>query len=110
MSRSYSRAAEGARKKRRRNSILISIAVVVIIVALLAFEQVALLYLIATVSVAALLLIVALSDLHDATPAVAVEPATPDDAAAIADGLTTASAAAVGSPRARAARRGGRRR
>lgn len=92
MSRNYSRAAEGSRKKRRRNSILISVVVGVIIVGLLAWEQVALLYLLATVGVAALLIIVAFADLHGATPTAAeARPATPDDSAAIADGLAQAA-------------------
>lgn len=92
MSRNYSRAAEGARKQRRRNSIIISAVVVALIVGLLVWEQVALLYLLATVGVAALLIIVAFADLHGATPtAAAVQPATPDDSAAIADGLAQAA-------------------
>ena len=113
MSRSYSRASEGARKKKRRNSILLSAAVVAIIVALLAFEQVALLYLIATVGVAVLLLVVAFSDLHGAgTTAAAVQPSAPDDSAAIADGLAQAAGIAPDiqvTPRARAAKRRQRR-
>lgn len=92
MSRNYSRAAEGARKKRRRNSILISAVVGAVIVGLLVWEQVALLYLLATVGVAALLIIVAFADLHGATPMAAeARPATPDDSAAIADGLAQAA-------------------
>jgi hypothetical protein len=93
MSRNYSRVAEGARKRRRRNSILISLAVATAIVLLLAFEQVALLYLLATVGVAVLLLIVAFADLHGATPltAATAQPSVPDDSAAIADGLAQAA-------------------
>lgn len=92
MSRNYSRATEGARKKKRRTSILISAAVVAIIVGLLVWEQVALLYLLATVGVAALLIIVAFADLHGSTPTAAeARPATPDDSAAIADGLAQAA-------------------
>ncbi|HEX8721574.1 MAG TPA: hypothetical protein VF736_13145 [Pyrinomonadaceae bacterium] len=88
MSRNYSRAAtEGARKKRRRNSLLLSAVAVAVIIALLATEQVALLYLIATLGVAVLLLVVAFSDLHGAqqTAAAAVAPVPADDAAAIGD-------------------------
>jgi len=97
MSRNHSRAAEGSRKKKRRNSIFISAAVVAVIIGLLAWEQVALLYLLATIGVAALLIIVAFADLHGETPtAAAAAPATPDDSAAIADGL----AQAAGLPRA----------
>jgi hypothetical protein len=98
MSRNYSRAAaDGLRKRRRRNSLLVSAVAVIIIVALLVLEQVALLYLISTLGVAALLLVVAFSDLHGARqPASALGPAPADDAAAIADGVTgTATAAAA---------------
>jgi hypothetical protein len=107
MSRNYSRAAaEGARKRRRRNSLLLSAAAVVVIVVLLATEQVALLYLIATLGVAALLLVVAFSDIHGAqqTAAAGVAPAPADDAAAIADRsgaprMTTASYGTPAAPR-----------
>jgi len=90
MSRNYSRAAaDGVRKRRRRNSLLVSAVAVIIIVVLLMLEQVALLYLIATLGVAGLLLVVAFSDLHGAQqPASALGPAPADDAAAIADGVT----------------------
>jgi len=104
MSRNYSRAAQGARKQRRRNSVVISAVAVAIIVGLLIWEQVALLYLLATLGVAVLLLIVAFSDLQGASPtAEEVRPATPDDSAAIADGL--AQAAAVPSTAARVSTR-----
>lgn len=93
MSRNYSRAAaDGVRKRRRRNSLLVSAVAVIIIIALLMLEQVALLYLICTLGVAALLLVVAFSDLHGAKQQASVpEPA--DDSAAIADGLTGTSTA-----------------
>lgn len=97
MSRNYSRAAmEGARKKRRRNSILLSAVAVLIIVILLALEQVALLYLIATLGVAALLFVVAFADLHGApqTVAAATGPAPNDDSAAIADRVVRPTPAA----------------
>ena len=88
MSRNLSRAAaEGARRKRRRNSILVSVAAIAVIVVLLALEQVALLYLIATLGVAVLLIVVAFADLHGAQQAETAAPAPADDAAAIADGL-----------------------
>ena len=106
MSRNYSRAAESTRKRRRRNSILFSAAAVAVIIVLLALEQVALLYLIATLGVAVLLLVVAFSDLHGAQQqsASALGAAPADDAAAIADGVTRATpAAAPGSLRPAAA-------
>jgi hypothetical protein len=111
MSRNYSRAAEGARRKRRRNSILLSVAVAAVIVLLLALEQVALLYLLATVGVAVLLLIVAFADLHGATPTAAtVAPAVPDDSAAIADGLAQAAGVTPVPPQGTARQRAAKRR
>ncbi|HWS88830.1 MAG TPA: hypothetical protein VN282_17780 [Pyrinomonadaceae bacterium] len=98
MSRNYSRAAADAvRKRRRRNSLLVSAVAVIVIIVLLTLEQVALLYLISTLGVVALLLVVAFSDLHGAQqPASALGAAPADDAAAIADGITnTATGAAV---------------
>jgi hypothetical protein len=87
MSRNYSRAAaDGMRKRRRRTSLLISVAAVAIIVVLLATEQVALLYLIATLGVAGLLLVVAFSNLEDTREvAAAAVPVPADDSAAIGD-------------------------
>jgi hypothetical protein len=86
MSRNYSRAAaDGARKKRRRNSLLLSAVVIAVIITLLATEQVALLYLVATLGVAGLLLVVAFSDIHGTQQAAAVAPAPADDSAAIGD-------------------------
>jgi hypothetical protein len=102
MSRNYSRAAaDGARKRRRRNSLLLSAAAIAIIVVLLVMEQVALLYLIATLGVVALLLVVGFADLRGAqqTAAAAVAPVPADDAAAIADrsGAQRLSTASYGS-------------
>jgi hypothetical protein len=104
MSRNYSRAAfDTARRKRRRNSLLVSAAAIAIVIALLVTEQVALLYLIATLGVTGLLLVVAFADLRGvqqaATAAAAAAPA--DDSAAIGDRsgaprVTTASYAGPG--------------
>ena len=106
MSRNYSRAvADTARKKRRRTSLLLSTVAIAIIVGLLVTEQVALLYLIATLGVVALLLVVAFADLRGAQPvAAAAVPAPADDSAAIGDRsggarVTTASYAATSAPR-----------
>ena len=86
MSRNYSRAAaDGARKKRRRNSLIISTVAVAIIITLLVTEQVALLYLIATLGVVALLLVVAFSDLQGVRETAAAVPVPADDSAAIGD-------------------------
>jgi len=97
MSRNYSRAAaDGVRKRRRRNSLLVSAVAVIIIVVLLMTEQVALLYLLATLGVAGLLLVVAFADLHGAKePGSALAPSPADDAAAIADGITSTPAGAA---------------
>jgi len=95
MSRNISRAAaEGTRRRRRRNSILLSVVAVAVIVVLLALEQVALLYLIATLGVAVLLVIVAFADLHGVQPDVAA-PAPADSAAGIADRTASPAAAAA---------------
>jgi hypothetical protein len=102
MSRNYSRAAaDTARKKRRRNSLLVSGVAVAIIVGLLVTEQVALLYLIATLGVVALLLVVAFSDLQGVQQAA---PLPADDSAAIGDRsggarVTTATYATSSAPR-----------
>jgi hypothetical protein len=89
MSRNLSRAAaDSTRKRRRRNSILVSIAAVGVIVVLLALEQIALLYLLATLGVAALLTIVAFADLHGVPQPQQVAASVPvpaADSAAIAD-------------------------
>jgi hypothetical protein len=104
MSRNYSRAAaDVARKKRRRNSLLVSSVAIVIIIVLLATEQVALLYLIATLGVAGLMLVVAFSDLRGEQDVPAAVPVPADDSAAIGDRsggarVTTATYAA-GTPR-----------
>jgi len=92
MSRSAKRAGGGARKKSRRASLLWIAASALVIIVLIVQEQVALLYVLATLSVAALLTVVALSDLRGARDAPA-EPAPFDDAAAIADGAAKAAPA-----------------
>ncbi len=86
MSRNYSRAAaDGARKKRRRNSLLVSAVAIAIIIGLLVTEQVALLYLIATLGVAGLLLVVAFANLQSTQTAAVAVPVPADDSAAIGD-------------------------
>ncbi len=84
-------AAAAARKRRGRRSLLWSAAVVVVVVALIWTEQVALLYVLATLSVTALLLEVAFADLGGARRAV-TEPAPNDDSAAAADGINVSAA------------------
>lgn len=76
-----------------------------VVITLLVNEQVALLYVIATLSIAVLLVIVAFSDLRGARQAT-VQDAPFDDAAAIGDGVTRATAdASFGSGASRAAKR-----
>ncbi len=73
-----------ARKRRRRMTLLWIAIVGLVIILLLRYEQIALLYVLATLSVAALLIIVSLSDLSGARKA-AAEAAPFDDSAAIGD-------------------------
>jgi hypothetical protein len=102
MSRNYSRAAaDTERKKRRRTSLLISTAAIAVVVVLLLTEQVALLYLIATLGVVGLMLVVGFSDLRGVEqPA----PLPADDSAAIGDRsggarVTTSTFGATSAPR-----------
>lgn len=86
------RATVPSTRRKRQLSTLLWIALSVIaVVTLLYYQQVAVLYVLATLSVAGLLAVVALSDLGGARRA-APGVAPLDDAAAIADGATTSSA------------------
>src|ERR1041384_229618 len=76
-----------ARKRRRMMTLLWLLAAAIVVIALIYEEQIALLYVLATVSVTALLIIVAVSDLHDTRTA--TEPPL-DDSAALADGTPAA--------------------
>ena len=93
-------AAADARRRRRTVSLLWIVGVSALVTFLIYREQIALLYILATVSVTVLLVVVALADLGG-TRRDGATPAPFDDAAALADG-TTATAAA---PAARARRR-----
>jgi hypothetical protein len=96
MARSTTTTAAGGRKKGNRRMTLVWIALAaVIIVALIWTEQVALLYVLATLSVTGLLLIVAFADLGGARQRVLTEPAPNDDSAAAADGLGASRVAAA---------------
>ena len=98
MSRNVNRAAAArTRKKGRRTSVLISVAAVAVVITLLALEQVALLYLISTVGVAALLTVVALADLRGAERDT-LRPAPADDSAAVGDRTLKTTTAAAGPP------------
>ena len=78
-----------ARKRRGRRSLLWSAAVVVVVIALIWTEQVALLYVLATLSVASLLVVVAFSDLRGARHMTQLPPG--DDAAAVGDSMNAAA-------------------
>ncbi len=79
------------RRKRRLSTFLWIAGLVAAVITLLYYQQVAVLYVLATLSVAGLLIIVALTDLGGARRVVN-EVAPLDDAAAIADGAATSSA------------------
>ncbi|MCA1567798.1 MAG: hypothetical protein LC803_19565 [Acidobacteria bacterium] len=78
-------AAGGGRKSNRRTTFIWIAASALIIIALIWTEQVALLYVLATLSVTALLMIVAMADLGG-TRQPLTEPAPNDDSAAAGDG------------------------
>ena len=87
-----SRGKPRAAAKRSRNRTILWVALVLaVVITLMVTEQVAVLYLLATLSVTVLLIIVAWSDLGGSR-APAAEPAPFDDTAAIADGHTPAAA------------------
>lgn len=95
MSRNPGRAGTTrSRKKSRRTSLLWIGVAAAVVITLMVLEQVALLYVLATVSVAVLLIVVARADLH-----VGERPRTEnvpyDDSAAIASGTTTPPGAAA---------------
>lgn len=101
-----SRAGRGG-GLRRRKSLLISAAIVALVIILIVTEQVAILYLLATLGVAVLLIVVALADLEGVRRR-PDDPAPRDDAAAIADGQTrvapSTGTAATTAPRPRVRR------
>lgn len=74
-----------AQKRGRRWTILWVVLVLAVVITLMVTEQVAVLYLLGTLSLATLLVVVAWSDLGEARKP-AGEPLQLDDAAAIADG------------------------
>ncbi len=85
-------AAPAARKSRGLKTILIITAAAVLVIGLIVWEQVALLYVLSTLSVVALLIIVAFADLGQARQPV-TEPPPFDDSAAVGAGLTPETAA-----------------
>lgn len=98
------RAAVNSRRSRRRMTLLWSAICAAIIIALLVMEQIAVLYVLATVGVAVLLIIVAMADLKGVHAAAAIQLPR-DDAAAISDGIASASTQFTASSRGRAKNR-----
>ena len=90
--------ATAGRKRRGRMSLLWSAAAGALVIALIWTEQVALLYVLATLSVAGLLIIVAFSDLGGARRLVQTPPG--DDSAAAGDAMNAASATTTAAARA----------
>ena len=89
--------------QRRRNTLLWSAAVAAIVIGLIYKEQVALLYVLASLSVTALLIVVALADLGGARRMPQTAPF--DDSAALGDNLTPRAMTADAAPRANASQR-----
>ena len=92
MARTTATKGTGGRKGNRRTTFIWIAVSAAIIIALIWTEQVALLYVLATLSVTALLMIVAMADLGGARRQL-TEPAPNDDSAAAADGLGAARVA-----------------
>ncbi len=97
MSRNVNRTPAPRGRRKSRKSLYISLVIIAVIIALLWQEQVALLYVLATLSVAGLLSVVALADLRGARQS-AAGPAPFDDSAAIGDGTAGTSPAKASGP------------
>ena len=97
MSRNVNRTAAPRGRRKSRKSVYISLVVIAVIIALLWQEQVALLYVLATLSVAGLLTVVAFADLRGARGS-AAGPAPFDDSAAIGDGTAGMTSATASRP------------
>lgn len=94
----------GGRNKSRRVTYMWIAAMAAAVIALLYWEQTALLYVLATLGVTALLVVVAVADLSGKQKA-SDEPAPADDSAAIGSGIASnAPPIAASSARARAKR------
>ena len=88
-------------KRKRRNTIIWVAAVAVVIIALMWLEQVALLYVAATLSLVVLLLVVALNDLGEARLMGGGVSAPADDAASLSEGGAAVTASTFGATKAR---------
>ena len=93
MSRNVNRVASRTRRK-SRTSLYISLAAIAVIIVLLWLEQVALLYVLATLSVAGVLAVVALADLRGERRSADTPPPF-DDSAAIGDRTAAAASPAT---------------
>ncbi|MDQ1558287.1 MAG: hypothetical protein QOD32_1347 [Pyrinomonadaceae bacterium] len=93
MARTTAKTTAGARKGKRRTTLIWIAAAAAIIVGLIWTEQVALLYVLATLSVTGLLVIVAMADLGGAQRPL-TQPAPGDDSAAAGDGSSDAARSA----------------
>jgi hypothetical protein len=96
MSRRVNTGAGG--RSRRTNTVLWVAALAAITIALIYFEQTAILYILATLGVTALLVVVAKADLKS-TEVAASDPSPAVDAAAIGSGLQGTLTAAANSSR-----------
>jgi hypothetical protein len=90
MARTTNATGSGRPKGKRRMALVWIAVAAAIIIGLIWKEQVALLYVLATLSVTGLLLIVAFADLGGAQRPL-TQPAPNDDAAAVGDGLGATS-------------------
>ena len=98
--------ATSTRRKSGRGKTWLWIAVMAaIIIGLLYWERIALLYVLATLGVTALMIVVAMADLAGTKKPLAGTPAPADDSAAIGDGITSAIPSPARSSAQTAARR-----
>ncbi len=95
--RNRTNQAGRARKSSRRTTLLWVVAVTAAVITLLVLEQVAILYVLATLSITVLLIIVAFADIKGtrATDGAGARPPL-DDSAAISDGLVSAAPTRAG--------------
>jgi hypothetical protein len=92
MARTTSATGSGRNKSGRRNTLIWIGVATLIVIGLIWKEQVALLYILATLSVTALLVVVAMADLQGARQ-LQTSPAPHDDSAAAGDGLSASGVA-----------------
>jgi hypothetical protein len=97
MSRNVNRTPAPRARRKSRKSLYLSLVIIAVIIVLLWQEQVALLYVLATLSVAGLLTVVAFADLRGARRS-AAGPAPFDDSAAIGDGTAGTSSVTARGP------------